>query len=301
MAKIKQLEKMQVDETLREIESHGGVAFPLQVYVDEMDRYELGKIPWHWHPEIAFSIIHQGSVVVSVPDQQVTLQKGDGYFINSNVLHQIQSLEEHTVFYSVVFSPSLLYGFQGSVIEQKYINPLIQNPELWLLSFNGEERWHDNIVATLQRCFHSYEQQEDGWELSIVIDLSKIMLMLYRETQSWDAQPNNHMRIQDEERTKTMLDYIHLSYMNKLSLKDIANAAYISTSECCRCFKRILKTTPFRYLNRYRLSAAAQLLKQGFSATYVFKETGFCSQSYFTVQFKEVYGCTPGDYKKQLS
>lgn len=292
---------MRRDETLHEMERHGSVAFPLQVYMDDLDQYETGKIPWHWHFEMVFGVLVQGSMVVRVPEKELTLHQGEGFFVNVNVPHEIQPLKEGTVFHSVVFSPSLLLGFQGSVIDQKYISPLIRSTDLRALAFCGEEEWHSNVISMLMKIFDLFDLQQEEYEFAILIELYTIMRLICHEKRSALTMDRENASIQDETRVKDMLDHIHLSYMSKLSLRNIAGAAHISESECCRCFKRVLKTTPITYLSCYRLSAASKLLREGFSATYASKEAGFSSQSYFTTQFKKMYECTPRQYMKRYA
>lgn len=298
MAKTKHLKKVFISESLQEITPHGSVAFPLQVYFDELDYFDLGKIPWHCHPEIEFEAVLYGSTQISTLGKEFTLQRGDGLFINSNALHETQPLEKGTISISVVFSPKLLHGFLGSVIEQKYVSPLVNNPSLGAFFLNRDNIHHANIIAMLRKVFDLHTQKEGSYELEIVSVLTKLWVSIYDECKTYQLPSQNTSRQQDEERIRKMLDFIHQSYAETLSLHDIAAAANISTSECCRCFKRILKTTPFGYLNHYRLAIASELLRKGFSVTHTFKETGFGSQSYFGMQFKSVYGCTPGKYKQ---
>ncbi|MDL2237092.1 AraC family transcriptional regulator [Christensenellaceae bacterium OttesenSCG-928-K19] len=296
MAIVKQA--IVVNKDLRELESHGNPAFPLEVYIDELERFSQRKVPWHWHPEFEFGVMLKGSMVLGVPEKRFTLHEGEGFFASSNTLHEFLPNEKGTSLFTILFSPQLLYGFPGSVIERKYITPLTSNPKFSELIFDGTRAWHAGITTTLNKVYDLCEKRQDGYELESVSELIRLWLSIYRECQSGLPPEGNTLRERDDERIKKMLEYIHASYADSLSLEDISGAANISTSECCRCFKRILKTTPFGYLNQYRLTLAAKLLRKGFSATHAFKETGFCSQSYFGLQFKAAYGCTPGQYKK---
>jgi AraC family transcriptional regulator, melibiose operon regulatory protein len=100
-------------------------------------------------------------------------------------------------------------------------------------------------------------------------------------------------------RMKQMLNWIHLHYAEKIMLDDIAKAGQLSRSECCRYFKRILKTTPLRYVTDYRIQKSLILLQQAESnVTEVAYQVGFNSTSYFIDIFRKTMNMTPLAYKK---
>lgn len=101
-------------------------------------------------------------------------------------------------------------------------------------------------------------------------------------------------------RIKTMISYIQEHFKENLELRDIAQSASISERECLRCFKKSLGIPPIQYLLKYRVTAAAALLKEtGLSVTEVGNRTGFDSPTYFTMIFKRFMGCTPTHYRRQ--
>src|SRR3954462_14261835 len=89
------------------------------------------------------------------------------------------------------------------------------------------------------------------------------------------------------QRMKQMLSWIHLHYAEKIMLEDIARAGQLSRSECCRYFKRILKTTPLNYVIDYRIQKSLVLLQQAEpNVTEVGYQVGFNSTSYFIEKFR---------------
>ena len=90
-----------------------------------------------------------------------------------------------------------------------------------------------------------------------------------------------------------------MRYFMSISLADIAASANISQSECCRCFQRCLKQSPFDYLIEYRIrQAAGMLLDTDKPISEICMETGFNSTSYFSNKFKSILGQSPRDYRK---
>lgn len=64
-----------------------------------------------------------------------------------------------------------------------------------------------------------------------------------------------------EVRMQKFLKYIEQHFSEDLSLADLSKSANVSKSECLRCFKQSMGTTPYKYLIEYRLSKASTLLK----------------------------------------
>ncbi|MEI2301519.1 AraC family transcriptional regulator [Ensifer sp. MJa1] len=61
-----------------------------------------------------------------------------------------------------------------------------------------------------------------------------------------------------------------------------------------RQFRKVLGTSPHRYLLMRRLERARQMIAKGESLAGAALETGFADQAHFTRHFKRAYGITPG-------
>lgn len=103
-----------------------------------------------------------------------------------------------------------------------------------------------------------------------------------------------------EERVSSFLQYIALHYGEDISLDILAASANVSKSECLRCFQTVLHTTPYRYLTEYRLSKAAEFLRQTSEPiTAIAGKVGFSHISHFGKCFREKTGLSPSEYRKK--
>lgn len=82
-----------------------------------------------------------------------------------------------------------------------------------------------------------------------------------------------------------------------LSLKEMADAAYISKYHFIRSFKQVVGLTPHQFQIQNRIRQAQHLLNDIDSITEVALATGFCDQSHFIKHFEKYVGLTPTDYK----
>jgi AraC-like DNA-binding protein len=93
-------------------------------------------------------------------------------------------------------------------------------------------------------------------------------------------------------------DYLHAHFAEKLTLRNIADAAGVHTVHLCRTFPRRFGTTVGEYLRALRVDAAARRLavaEQPIAAIAL--EAGFDSQSHLTRHFRARLGVTPAVYR----
>lgn len=78
-------------------------------------------------------------------------------------------------------------------------------------------------------------------------------------------------------------------------------AAHLNVSEghFNRFFKKMVNKTPIEFINRYKISEAAKILRDtDKKEAVVAAEVGFDNISYFINTFKSVVHCTPSQYRK---
>lgn len=97
-----------------------------------------------------------------------------------------------------------------------------------------------------------------------------------------------------------MMVYIHEHYGEKISIPELAAAAYLSERECYRVFHDCLHMTPVEYIKAFRLQAACQMLANGQeSVTVISHDCGLGSSSYFGKVFREYAHCSPTEYRRK--
>ena len=258
---------------------------------------EKTAIPWHWHEALEFNLVVEGAVKVSTATQTQVLQKGEGFFTNSNVLATMEK-EGCCILDSHLFHPVFLSGHFKSIFETKYINPVTQNRNLDLICFRGDTEYQRQILGKLRQL--SRLQQEADTEFQTRNLLSELWLALLNEIRCADSSIY-HTPKKDQDRILMMLAFIHENYMQKVTLEEIANAAAISTRECLRCFRGLIHQSPMDYLIEYRIRMAKRLLETTDSSiTDIALNCGFNSNSYFTKFFHRSCGKTPNAYRKEL-
>lgn len=283
-----------IDQSLKELTEHRTVVLPFACYETTINKNIHGYIPLHWHDEIQFVLIVKGEAIFQINEERLTVQEGDGLFINSGCLHMAEEKNQSgCVYICLNVSPHFVLSQE---LYTTYVTPYIQATNLSYLYVNANEPWGKNILDAIVKINQWIQQKSLYFEIDISVQLTLI----------WKNLIINHFQLEYDQtekvknhRMKQMLDWIHLHYAEKIILDDIARAGQLSRSECCRYFNRILNTTPLSYVIDYRIQKSLVLLQEADSnVTEVAYQVGFNSTSYFIDKFRKSMKMTPLTYKK---
>jgi len=253
-------------------------------------------VPWHWHEALEFNLILEGALRVSTPTQTLCFQKGEAFFVNSNVLASMEKVDT-CILDSHLFHPVLLSGHFKSVFETKYLNPVIQNRHLELIPLRGEDEVQRRIFGKLRQLSNLQKRQDTEFETRNL--LSEIWLLLLEALRNTDSSTYT-VTVKNQDRILSMMSFIQENFAEKLTLEEIAASAAISTRECLRCFRTLIRQSPIEYLMDYRVQTAKKLLEStDLTVTDIALRCGFNSSSYFTKQFHRLCGKTPAVYRKE--
>lgn len=285
-----------VDANRREQVVHGSSDFPIACYYND-----LVKIPvlLHWHEELEAGIVTEGAAIISIGSEKHLLKAGEGFFINTGVLHDAWPAEGSSCrIHSMVFHPRLVGGNTDSVFHRRYLRPLLEDPTLEWVRFQPEEASASQALEALAAVWNACRDEEPGYEFTVRSALSSLLWQVY-SLQSAGDRTVSTKALRDARRIKQMLTYIHEHFGSELSIRAIAASATVSESECLRCFRTAIGTTPIQYLRQHRLrQAAMQLLSSQDKISDIAERCGFQDMSYFTKSFREAEGCSPTEYRK---
>ena len=285
-----------VDQSGRELVAHGTTAFPIACYQDDFRKMD---VPWHWHEEWEAVVITHGSCIVAAGNQKVTLHAGEGFFINSGILHSCRDTENSgCMFHSLVFHPRLVGGSLDSIFYQGYVQPLLDAFGLEFLSLRPDVSWQKKALEALESAWQHCVRENSGYVFEVRDSLSRFTALLHGHIPKAVPSPSSK-RLRDGARIKTMLTFIHDHFGSDLNTDRIAASASISESECLRCFRSTIGTTPIQYLKQYRIQRSARLLLETEDkVSEIAVLCGFQDMSYFTRAFREEMGCVPSQYRK---
>ncbi len=290
-----QIKDFRIDQSLRELTEHRTVVLPIACYETTINQNINGYIPLHWHDEFQFVLVVKGEAIFQINEENVSIQKGEGLFINSGYLHMAKDKNNSgCVYICLNVSPSFVLSQELYTI---YVNTYIQATNISYIRLVSKELWAKNILQSILQINQLINQKPRYYEMDISVHLTLIWKNLIENGIQLEYE---QVEVVKNQRMKQMLNWIHQHYAEKVLLEDIARAGQISRSECCRYFKRILKKTPMKYVTDYRIQKSLILLQQ-FEAnvTDVAYQVGFNSTSYFIDKFRKTMNMTPLAYKNK--
>lgn len=277
-----------------EEKTSGGI-LPLEFRAEDFRCSDV--IRWTWHEEMEAGFVVEGNLTYLYDTEVTELHAGDGFFMNAETRHAALNKEKNfCLLYMIKFHPRLVGGSRDSIFWEKYLYPVMRNA-----SFRGTilRRGRDDALLqhVLAACV-AVRDHQPGYEFAVRSELSHVIFSMYRRLDTVSTGFSAKDR-RMEERIRTMLDYIEKNYMSGISLQDIADSAALSISECIRCFRSTVHSTPVQYLRQFRLEKAADLLLHtDLSVSDAASYCGFQEMSYFTRCFRARYSVTPSLYRK---
>jgi AraC-like DNA-binding protein len=259
--------------------------------------------------EMTFISVTKGNLQVSTHDKVHSLSSGDRLFLNSRQTYKVSNLSQESFEVDLLlFHPDFLFGEFDTVLTGKYLNPFMKAPPCgsFLLPKSNETYDFGSLCDSIKVLI---EDQSFAYELTckeLLCKLFRMLLTYSRElTDAHQSKAASVPSSYDITRMKEAMAFFQENYMNPIALEEIADAIHLSSSECCRCFRRTVNATPIEYLNKYRILESIKRIKAGDAIadniSNLAYSVGFNSPSYYNLIFRRYFDCTPSKYKRKFA
>ena len=269
--------------------------FPAYIKKGQLSSYPDFRAVSHWHDDLEFILILEGQMSYDINGQKISLQTGEGIFVNSRCFHYGYS-NTHTecLFICILLSP-LLFSANDYFVKN-YLNPLIQNSHFPFQKLTPAIQWQNSVLRDLEML---YKSNIDNIQPFMVFEKSAHIFGLLSENMYF--LPAYDKNADDILALTAMIGYVQKNYTSKILLKDISSAGNCCKTKCTSLFQKYLNTSPMIYLSHYRLEKSIFLLRNtSMSITETAYACGFSNTSYFCELFREYYHTTPGKFRKSL-
>ena len=231
------------------------------------------SFPVHFHTTYNLGIIELGERDIHYRGSKYTLKQDDVFIIQPFEPHSCISKNNPGHSYKIVsFELKNASFFAGLVID---------NPEL-------RER--------LKELHEEIEIQNDSPELKRIFEQILSLLIPYSSESKTDISTQQHINS-----VNIAKQFIEEQCHRELSLKEMADKAFLSEYHFNRCFHKLYGLSPYAYYLVCKMKKAKTVLIKNKSILKATYETGFFDQSHFTRLFKKHIGITPGKYLKDNS
>ena len=111
---------------------------------------------------------------------------------------------------------------------------------------------------------------------------------------------NNARQTENDDLLDKAMDYINKNYMNAITVKQVADACFVSKSTLQHQFAERLGTSLYKYVLQKRLIEAECMMRTGKTLKEIFQKVGFADYPSFYRAFRRQYNMSPMEYKKVL-
>lgn len=160
-----------------------------------------------------------------------------------------------------------------------------------------------NRICELPFSEQEFSQLLECYASDNYFDFVKLKMILYKTVLDCCEQYGFKKVLVKEysETVERIMTYIQHNAKINLSVSEISRSLFLSESKVRKIFKDETGITVGRYVDDQIFLKAKSLLRQKENTIRdISLELGFCDQFYFSRRFKEKYGKTPSEYKKEL-
>lgn len=242
----------------------------------------------HRHRELELIAMIDGTADFYIDSIQYKLKKGDVLIIPPYCIHRSR-LYPQSYYDCICFDTSLLW-------DKSLINGLENGTMVVKECLSARQSYSSKVYDCIRNAIKSCEQNEPGWEMDTIGNLSIIFGQLKKHS-FFTRQRTANSEHQFE---KLVFEYITQHFSEPITSRTASKELYLNNSYFCRLFKKYFGTCFAEYLMEYRVEKAKVLLKNNKqSISDIAIKTGFNSFSYFSKVFKNIVGITPSEYRKK--
>lgn len=243
----------------------------------------------HFHQNVELCYVLQGRAAIQMGGEEVVLFEEGVYLINANKKHCIR-LSEDGLIVKLSISFELMSDILGALDVRFLCNSNLGDP--------GQ---YDLLRAKLKKLLTHYVNTNgstsDFGHISICYEILDVLTINFLVRDS-------DRRRKDEDSIDTRIsqinNYVMGNYKGELSLRDLADKLYLSEAYLSRFFKKTYGMSFLKYITNVRLSHAYEELKYSDeSITKIAYNNGFSTVALFNKSFKQVYGQTPSEARKE--
>lgn len=275
-----------------EQKERGTFGFPAEVYYVDC-RHPRYEMPFHWHIECEFIIVHQGSLKLLLDSEVSELKPGLSAFIPGGTIHGCYPEGRHTIYECIVLELEH-FLHELPVGNERFKEELGSGFNIRRISS------HESSTGRLiEALFSELNRREAGYEFMVTGLLWNFIGTVLREKAYQPGRVGSY----NTERTRSIkqaLQKIRNEYPQPITLESLSAEVNMSPKYFCRVFREFTGRTPIEYLNRYRIERAAEsVYVTNESITDIAMHCGFNDPSYFSRIFRKYKGVSPAELRRQ--
>lgn len=230
------------------------------------------------------------------------------YHYNAVLYNELESITNTTTIPS-----ELVSNFSDALLQRNYSKVQSILKKLQDILIKNRSILVNHVKDVYYKLFLALNESANSFHISISADSTESILdyvsksstifelhsMLENKIESFFKSFDDENR--DNSTIFLIKEYISQNYQNEnLSIKDISDHVFLSSSYVCTVFKNETGKTLNQYLTDFRIERAKKLLMDSrYKITDISAKVGYNDGNYFGKSFKKIVGLSPSEFREQ--
>lgn len=260
----------------------------------------LKPIPFHYHDFHKIILFLNGNVDYMIEGKTYPLTARDVVFVSAGEIHRPVFRSSHADYDRIVIyvSPSFLDRWQAQDPEHNDLS------HCFMLARDTSSVMHQLPGTSHDLLFHMDKLEKTAHgkgfanKLFTEILFIEFMILINRLLEGHELASLENASY--DPKIQDVLAYINQHLSEELSIDTLAAHAYTSKFYLMRKFKANTGYALHQYIRSKRLLLARDMLRSTLPIAQIASEVGFADYSTFSRAFKEMFQCSPREYRNNL-
>ncbi len=275
-----------------------------EVIVEKAEDFDV--IDMHTHEFIEIAYVQSGHGWHVLGETVTRCAPGSIYVIDHREAHMFMSDDSSPLtIYNLIFCSGFLGihpsdGQNLSNIHHHFLLKAFRYSNLTHSAFVKFEKEEVPVISGLfERMMDEYARHESGFEELIRAWTLELLVYIFRKLNrsetDFTSLPQNK-----SDSFECVYQYIQEHYTESISLKNLAQLAYLSPKYFSRLFKIHSGCTVTEYTQKLRIDRACELLSgTAFPIVQIAEQTGYSDVKYFNKVFRRLMNVSPTEYRRR--
>lgn len=276
---------------------------PYEAFLFDAQESSVFPILPHWHYFMEIIYMLEGNAYMEAGKENYVLEPGDLIAFYPQMPHGIYSTGQFPLRYYVLkFDPAHLNIPGSSLPPISSLLAMAGEDKKLSIVFSKEKLDHEKLKSLFENSIEEVTEKRFGYDIELHSNFCLILTELFR---IWEEEGFQiHQKAKEpsmNEKFAEVSEYISRHYQEPVGVEEIAQRMNMSYSYFASKFKEYYGQTCKQMIQNVRLQKAEDLLRfTEFDLSYISQETGFSDCSHLIRMFKEKYGITPKQFRKNL-
>jgi two-component system response regulator YesN len=285
---------------------------------DKLDQTTLIKLAERFSNSIKNNYPHYISLGKSVSSAQKVYESYNSAIIllHSSFFYNVNTVlynETESITATVLIPSELVSNFSEALAQRNIVK--VQNilDKLKAILINNKAILVNHVKDVYYKLFLELNEAANKFHISIsadstesILDYVSKSLTIFELHSTLENKIDSFFKsFEDENRDSSTVflikEYVSQNYQNEnLSIKDISEHVFLSSSYVCTVFKTETGKTLNQYLTEYRIEKAKKLLMDSrYKITDISAKVGYNDGNYFGKSFKKIVGLSPSEFREK--